>query len=174
MSVAEEWRDIDGYVDRYQVSNLGRVKSLPNAIRKTELLMKPQKHPAGHLLVMLTDSVGGKYRQKRFYVHRLVLETFVGLPPLDHEACHCDGNPENNALSNLRWDTRRANQLDRRAHGTSNRGDANGGGKLTEAEVKSIKERLKRGEGVTAIAREYGVWHGAISSIKTGRNWGWL
>ena len=36
------------------------------------------------------------------------------------------------------------------------------------------EERLKRGEGVTAIAREYGVWHGAISSIKTGRNWGWL
>lgn len=45
-------------------------------------------------------------------VHPLVLEAFVGPRPPGMEACHADGNKTNNALSNLRWDTKRANELD--------------------------------------------------------------
>lgn len=48
---------------------------------------------------------------------RLVLETFVGPCPEGMECCHNDDNSYNNVLSNLRWDTRRANLLDRFRNG---------------------------------------------------------
>ena len=46
-------------------------------------------------------------------VHRVVLEAFVGPCPEGHEACHNNGNPSDNRLENLRWDTKSANALDR-------------------------------------------------------------
>lgn len=59
---------------------------------------------------------------KMHFVHRLILEAFSGPCPQGFEACHCDGQVTNNAISNLRWDTRSSNALDRHLHGTSNRG----------------------------------------------------
>lgn len=51
-------------------------------------------------------------------VHRLVLEAFVGPCPEGMEGCHGDGDPTNNSLGNLRWDTATSNQLDKVRHGT--------------------------------------------------------
>lgn len=47
-------------------------------------------------------------------VHLYVLETFVGPRPEGMQACHGDGDPANNRLSNLRWDTCSNNNLDKR------------------------------------------------------------
>lgn len=55
-------------------------------------------------------------------LHRLVLEAFAGPFPAGMEGCHSDGNPLNNAASNLRWDTRSANQKDavrQKTHGNT-------------------------------------------------------
>jgi hypothetical protein len=46
-----------------------------------------------------------KWNQKNHYIHRLVLETFVGPPPDGYECDHIDRNPKNNRLENLRWVT---------------------------------------------------------------------
>lgn len=51
-------------------------------------------------------------------VHRIVLEAWVGPCPAGLEGCHNDGDYTNNVLSNIRWDTRENNQLDKREHGT--------------------------------------------------------
>lgn len=50
-------------------------------------------------------------------VHRLVLEAFVGPRPDAYQGCHYDGDPTNNRLDNLRWDTASANNKDRVRHG---------------------------------------------------------
>lgn len=166
------WKDVVGYEGRYQVSDEGQVKSLPNARRKTELILKASPHvKSGHLIVNLTDSEGGKWRQRAFYVHTLVLTAFAGFAPAGKEGCHDDDNPANNRLDNLRWDTRSGNQADRKRHGTDNAGERNGMAVLDESAVKLIKERLKKGEKVTHLAKEHGVYHGAISNIKNGRTW---
>lgn len=76
--------------------------------------LKPIPTGKGYLGVNLPES--GKY--KRYLIHRLVLAAFVGPCPDGMEGCHSDGNPENNALENLRWDTPSANARDRIHHGT--------------------------------------------------------
>lgn len=168
----ETWRQVVGYQGRYIVSNLGQIKSLPNSRRKTEMLLSQSRHKvSGHHIVRLTGSREGRHFQKAHYVHSLVLEAFVGPCPDKQEGCHKDGNPSNNSLSNLRWDTRKGNQADRKAHGTDNSGERNGQAKFTDSDVIAIKARLANGDRVGQIANDYGVRHGAISLIKNQKRW---
>lgn len=110
----ECWRDIAGFEGRYQVSDLGRIRSLPRLsagkrqFRVSGQIMCPSKAGArGYLKVCL--STGNAIKHK--YVHHLVLEAFVGPCPPGMEACHFpDPNPANCRLDNLRWDTRSQNR----------------------------------------------------------------
>lgn len=123
----EVWKPIAGHEGRYEVSDAGRVRSLDRVVMRNNgrplkrrgQLLKPFKGDAyDHQVVSLGS-------RDRHYLHTLVLEAFVGPRPTEGrwEACHNDGNPLNNALSNLRWDTASANQRDRRAHGTHHYGN---------------------------------------------------
>lgn len=112
-SAPETWNTIAGYEGDYEVSDRGRVRSLPGYNRAGGFL-KPRPTQDGHLRVDLSRG----NRAKSMYVHRLVLIAFVGPCPEGMEGCHFDGNPSNNVVSNLRWDTRSANILDAVRHGT--------------------------------------------------------
>src|SRR5690349_8150963 len=57
------------------------------------------------------------------FVHRLVLEAYVGPCPPGLVACHNDGDPTNNRLDNLRWDSQKSNCADKLRHGTLCRGE---------------------------------------------------
>lgn len=102
----EEWRDIDGHEGLYQVSNTGKVKSL-----RSGKILKTDSGEWGHQRVNL-----GR-RERGLRVHRLVLEAFVGPCPPGMECCHNNGDPSDNRVENLRWDTKKANVADRRKHG---------------------------------------------------------
>ena len=169
--MSEVWKDVVGYEGRYQVSNLGRIKSLPNQRRKSELILKQASHKTpGHKIVNLTSNDGG-WKQKCHWVHRLVLEAFVGPCPAGMEGCHNDGNPKNNELGNLRWDTDSGNQADRVLHGTSNIGERNPQAKLCLADVRIIKQRIADGESDEVISASFPVTSYAIKSIRNGQNW---
>jgi hypothetical protein len=108
----EEWRDIPGYEDIYQVSSLGRVKHLSTTIlevsssgevvssRSTrEYILKQCQNNQNYLHVGLvksnkTNSIG---------VHRLVALAFVPKLPDQNEVHHIDKNRQNNDVSNLQW-----------------------------------------------------------------------
>lgn len=95
----------------------------------------------GYLAVRLCKK-GVKYATT---VHRLVLETFVGLCPDSMEACHNNGIRDDNRLGNLRWDTRKNNQRDRIKHGTDSKGKNNPmyGKTHTEEARKKISQAQK-------------------------------
>lgn len=98
----EEWRPICGYECLYEVSNLGRVKSLKdNNGKPREKIMKQGKTKNGYLRIMLCKN--GK--RERFLVHRLVANAFISndnnYPCVNHK----DENPSNNVVFNLEWCT---------------------------------------------------------------------
>lgn len=118
----ENWRAIPGYEGAYEVSDLGRVRSLDREVHHTDgrvrrlrgALIKPTVMDDGRLTVTLPGKPRRKHR-----VHRLVLRAFVGEPEPGQEACHHpDPTPTNNRLSNLRWDSSSENMLDRVRTGT--------------------------------------------------------
>ncbi len=168
----EIWKEIPKFEDRYMVSNLGRVKSLPNRVRFCELIMKQTERSDGRMVVNLTyKDRFGNWNQVVKQVHWLVASAFIGKRPKGLDVCHNDGDCKNNNSSNLRYDTRASNIQDRIKHDQCNAGSKNGMAVLADSDVLDIKRRLSNGEGVCAIARHYGVRHGTISGIKNGKRW---
>lgn len=172
MKPVEIWKDIPGYVGRYQASNLGCIKSLPNSRRRTELVMKLQANcRSGYLQVRLTSHDGSGWRQRLHLVNRLVCAAFHGEPDDGMEACHRDGNHLNNSEDNLYWGTRLQNEADKTLHGTSNKGSRNWRSVLNEEQAAEIKARLRQGVKVEEIAADFSVSVSAIKNIKNGYNW---
>lgn len=109
----EIWKDIKGYEGLYQVSDLGKVKSLERDyvaanggkrhIEEHLLLQHPSKK--GYLRVKLYKNGVGKTYQ----VHRLVAETFILNPYNKPQIDHIDGNNQSNIVSNLRFATNKEN-----------------------------------------------------------------
>ncbi len=154
----------------YEASSLGRIRSVTREVPHRRLghtqtvqgqVLSPNRLPKGYRTVMLEG-------QRRRCVHTLVLEAFVGPRPKGMQACHNDGNPDNNRLDNLRWDTRDANERDKQKHGTYNPAPA---AKLTARQVKRIKLRLADGHSLLSIAESYRMSLVAIERIQSGTSW---
>jgi hypothetical protein len=105
----EQWRPIAAFEGHYEASNLGRIRSVK---RSTPHIMSPVVTDRGYVNVMIC--MYGKYRP--YGVHRLVLLAFCGEPPEGYHACHYNGDPTDNRLENLRWDTPVGNAEDMRRH----------------------------------------------------------
>lgn len=159
----EDWRPVAGYGGDYYVSDFGNVLSYkrgnPHELSKI-------KSSNGYFAVGLC--LNGV--QKMTPIHTLVLETFVSPRPEGMHACHNDGNKENNCLSNLRWDTRSGNMMDRVDHNTDLRGQKHPLAKLTDESVREIKSLLGSASQY-AIAKRFGVSRSAIYSISKGKSW---
>lgn len=107
----EEWRRIAVAPD-YEVSNLGRVKSFKGAEPR---ILRPGTNPLGyHNYTLYVDC-----RPLFTTAHTLVMAAFIGPRPSGLDIRHIDGNPGNNAVTNLKYGTRSENALDMRAHGTN-------------------------------------------------------
>lgn len=112
-SIAEIWKDVQGYEGLYQVSNLGRVKSLGRVIDRLvygnywqeEKILKPNKTKYGYLIVELRKNK----KPKSFLVHRLVAITFIPNPENKPEVDHINADKTNNSVNNLRWVTAKEN-----------------------------------------------------------------
>lgn len=98
----EEFRDISNYEGMYQVSNLGRVKSLTRKSftgrQLTEKILKPRINKGGYLRVLLSKDNKSKSRT----VHQLVAEAFLGHVP-------CGMNLIVNHINFIRHDNRAEN-----------------------------------------------------------------
>lgn len=168
------WKDIPGYEGHYQVSDSGSVRSLDRAqtsyggrawVRKGAP-MKLTRDGRGYMIVTL--ALEG-FRKRR-YVHDLVLQAFKGERPSGMHGCHNDGNPANNILTNLRWDTPTANTLDKLTHGTMPLGEHHHKAVYTEPQIREAK-RLLATMSVADVHRATGISKGTLSQVKAGRQW---
>ncbi len=103
----ETWRPVPGYEGRYEVSNIGRVKSLSRPLviaGKTyrllpDRIMQLHVHNNGYAVVWLR----APGIHKKFYVHRLVAYGFMPMPEGKEVVNHKDRDRRNNSLENLEW-----------------------------------------------------------------------
>ena len=109
----EIWKDIKGYEGLYQVSNLGRIKSLDKKTKnkngefiKKGKILKQCENSKGYLRIQLTSNKG---QRKRMFVHRLVAQHFVKKEEGKNIVNHLDCNPKNNCYNNLEWTTLKGN-----------------------------------------------------------------
>lgn len=94
---------------------------------------------------------------KRIIGSRLILTTFVGPCPQDYEACHNNGNPFDDRVENLRWDTASANNRDMDIHGTRPRGANHHWSKVSDDGIQEIIRRKAAGERSVVIAESLGI-----------------
>ena len=170
------WKPVLGYEGRYEVSNLGEVRSLERVVTRHDgfkqthgaKMLKQTIGTHGYYAVALCN--GGKSGKTRT-VHSIVAEAFLGERLDGHETMHINGIRTDNRVENLRYGTNVENQHDRRKHGTHNFGENNPSAKLKSDQVVEIIERLKNGQMLKHIAEDFGVSSTTIRDIEKGRTW---
>ena len=165
----EEWRAVPGYEGLYEVSDLGRVRSLDRALpyvhasgkqctrRLPGVTLRPAIDSAGYLSVCLKHHVSTR-------VHWLVLAAFTGPRPKGMQCLHNDGDRLNNVLPNLRYGTRSENMVDLFHHGHR---------KLSREQVLAIRAARDTGSFNSKmrhrLAAEFKVSLSTIQDVVKGR-----
>lgn len=166
--MVEIWKTVP-YAPLYQVSNLGNVRSLTRTFQRNGhkvtwpgRTINPWKcwHNGRPLRAKVSLRADGRTIQK--FLHHLVLETFVGPRPEGLQGCHNDGNPFNNALSNLRWDSMQANIDDMAFHGTRKNppthwGESHHNATISDADVAYIRSLPYRRGLYATLGRQFNV-----------------
>lgn len=169
----EVWQPVRGWETRYEVSSLGRVRSLPFELpnpngggthTRSGRVLKPALTNSGYLIVRLCRD--GLYLACT--VHSLVAHAFLPPCPGEHgnrigqwNIDHINEAKTDNRACNLRWLPRDEN---RRRSAT----------KLTPHDIESIRKRREQGEQVTRLAEEYNKSLAAISQICSRKTWRWV
>ena len=155
----EVWKDIKGYEGRYQVSNLGRVRSLK--------FKSHTRFSKSGVLTAMKDSLGYmcvNLSRKTFKVHRLVAGAFIENPNNYKCVNHKDEDKTNNKAENLEWCSHKYNNN----YGTRNaRISQNGGRKIAQYSLNG--ELIKTWNSEAEAARHYKVKRTTISGCCAGR-----
>lgn len=173
----EIWKDVPDYEGYYQVSNLGRVKSLDryyydkNGVkyRKTGKFLAIRQNPKGYSIVFLYKNDDRQCKT----LHSIVMRTFVGdRPSSKTQINHIDCNKQNNCVSNLEYCTGKENvrHAVKNNRFRSSKGSANNLAKLHDDDVLIILERLMKNESTFSIGESYGVKRGAIRDIANNKS----
>lgn len=114
--------------------------------------------------------------KKNLIVHRLILAAFVGPAPKKYVGCHNNGNPLDNRIENLRWDTQKENIQDRTKHGRTKMpapryGRDHHNAKLSRAIVATIRKKEKSWRVYRELAAKYGVSDVTIYKARIRETW---
>lgn len=184
----EIWKDIAQFNGKYQVSNLGNVRSVTRTVTQRSpkggvsvrtlkgKTLKPKVTKNGYLELRLwaENSKGISVR-----VHRLVAEAFIPNPENKPQVNHKNGNKVDNSVDNLEWVTCQENVQ----HATKNgmiaylRGEQHQNTTLTESDVRFIREHYMYRDAkwnTTTLAKKFGISIQTVLNIANGKVWNHL
>lgn len=188
--MVEVWKDVGDYEGVYQISNLGRIKSLNRIVDWNGT----KKHIKEKIRVVCLDGLG-YYRtclnkngkSKTIKVHRLVAQAFIPNPDNKEEVNHINGIKTDNRVENLEWCTRSENNQHAYKTGLhkpiihteeaknkisiKNRGERNSQSKFKNSDILAIRELRKEGLKHKEIAKRLNISMGVINSVICGISW---
>jgi NUMOD4 motif/HNH endonuclease len=169
---SEIWKPVVGYEGAYEVSSLGRIRTVERQVSAKAGSVRTVK-PRIRIPCFVNGYYGVKLshhnKSKTEIVHRMVLEAFVGpRPSAMHDACHWDGVKTNNSISNLRWGTKKENKEDAFRQGVAPIGEKVANSKLKIEFVMSVFGDSRSG---AEIARAASVNRSTINKIRAGKTW---
>lgn len=167
----EIWKDIPNYEGMYQVSSLGRVKSLDRTIvnslgriiKYKGKIRATQKHNQGYLSLCLRNGA------KQYLVHRLVASAFIENKQNKEFVNHKNGDKTDNRVENLEWCTRQENENHAFKTGLKNSsGTANTQAKLKDSDVIYIRNTTLPSK---RLAHKFKVSCATINRVRQGVIW---
>lgn len=174
--IFEIWKDINGYVGLYQISNFGNVKSLSRyRIWRNEFKLLKEKtlkaalNGRGYLMVILSKNK----KRENLIIHRLVAEAFIpntnNLPQVNHR----NGIKTDNRVENLEWCTSKENNIHARKIKLNNcYGENCVNSKLLEKQILEIREKyLTEKISQRKLGDKYNVTHKTIFDIVSRKTW---
>jgi len=189
MDEVESWRIVPSE-PHYEVSNLGRVRSLDfqvtcigkggNLYTRSHRgrMLKPVLQPGTGYFEITVDSaryVNNRRVPRRRSIASMVLEAFVGSrPSKQHQSRHLDDDPKNNKLTNLAWGLHADNMQDKKRNGRvwKPKGELHPNAKLTDDQIRQIRKAYKRyGKAHILLAKQFGI--SASNARYIGKGIGW-
>ena len=168
----EIWKDVKGYEGSYQVSNLGRAKSLDRTVKRRTSYMNIKGR-------ILKDCISRDYscigiNGKLKSLHRLITIAFIPNPYNKTTVNHINGIKSDNRVLNLEWATQSENDKHAYRIGLKKplRGSLNGMTKLTQEDVNYFRYKKRTGGffwGCKSIAKEYNISEDYLRKIVNNR-----
>lgn len=180
--MTERWLPVVGFEGRYEVSDLGRVRSLDRMETYTRIdqysgrnliitrrhagrMLRPGHKQSGHVSVALGREHGS------VDVHILVLEAFIGSCPTGKECCHENDVADDNRLENLSWGTRSKNLHDAVRNGKKSIGEKHHKAKLTEVQVLAIRQASGPRGLIKSLAEKFDLKESSVRGIRDRKTW---
>jgi hypothetical protein len=172
--ICEEWLPCPNYETSYEVSNLGRVRSIDRVSGKRKGIVK------GKILVQTPNR--RRYLEVRLFnngesipkiVHRLIAKAFISNPNDLPQVNHKDGDKKNNSVVNLEWITNSENQKYAYKLGLqpSRAGENNNKAKITDKDVTLLKQLYNSGMSIIQVSNSTNINMSTIRQIIYGRTW---
>lgn len=158
--VSEIWLPINGYEWLYEISNIGKVRSIKKG------LMYPSITKVGYLQVVLWKA---GQKPKADSVHRMVAIHFVENPELKKCVNHKDGNKLNNHFCNLEWVTHTENMKHAYKIGLLKDGEMHGNSKISDKDVQYIRDNYVVGSGRNKFAKMFNISPALVSLIASNK-----
>lgn len=173
----EIWKPVVGYEGLYEVSSLGRVKSLPKSSWNSKCIANRKER----IRKMASTQANGYYQKifvkqsikSTIYIHRIVAMAFIHNPEHKPFVNHINGIKTDNRVENLEWVTSSENILHAISIGLQKVriGKDHSMAKFTESEILKIRERYKSGESSWKIFKDIGGSYTNIKDIISKRTW---
>jgi len=180
METEEKWLPVAGWADVYQISSMGRIRSIDRTIeflragelRKSRLpgkILTPAMSVYGYRFVVLSEQ---PHRKQIKTIHIIVCEAFHGpKPDVSFEVAHLNGIRDDNRPENLRWVSPMENQAHRKLHGTHLEGESAPWSRLNDEKVREIRRLAASGMQLRDISKQVGVPKSNTWTVVHRKSW---
>lgn len=181
----EIWKPVIGHEDKYEVSNLGNVRSIDRTVEQVSCQgtpctrrlkgkqLKPKTTQFGYYSVNLYTVSSGR---SDTFIHRIVAEAFIPNPEGKTQVNHINGIKKDNRIENLEWVTPSENVQHSYSIGIHkvSTGENHGLTKISEEDVRFIRENFKKRDpiyGATGLGKRFGVCPQTVLNIVNQKTW---